>query len=62
MEILNKKIEEAYKLALDLGLDKATESEKSIYREVLVRLVVQSIEQVRIAQNNLLHDISHSIK
>lgn len=45
-DYINKKVESAYDIALKLGVDKATDIEKEIFRKMLYDLVVISHDDI----------------
>jgi len=56
MTFVETKIEEAYKVALMLGLDKAADIQKDLFRKALNQIAVTAIDEVR----NELTDIMHN--
>ena len=53
------KIEEIYNVAIKLGVDKATEMEKDLFRKALRQIAVAAIDEVRSNISQLLHDESN---
>jgi len=52
------KIEEIYNVAIKLGVDKATEMEKDLFRKALRQIAVAAIDEVRGNIGQLLHEES----
>lgn len=50
------KIDEVYDIALKLGLDKASNTEKEIFKKALFQIVTTTISDIRHNINNLLYD------
>jgi len=53
------KIEEIYNVAIKLGVDKASDMEKDLFRKALRQIAVAAIDEVRGNISNLLHDESN---
>ena len=53
------KIEEIYNVAIKLGVDKATEMEKDLFRKALRQIAVAAIDEVRGNITHLLYDESN---
>jgi len=53
------KIEEIYNVAIKLGLEKATEMEKDLFKKALMQIAVAAIDEVRSNISQLLHEESN---
>jgi hypothetical protein len=53
------KIEEIYNVALKLGVDKASEMEKDLFKNALRQIAVAAIDEVRSDAIEFLHVKSH---
>ena len=50
------KIEEAYDLALKLGLQNASEFEKDVFKSTLKQIAVSAIDELRKKAEDLMHN------
>jgi len=56
---IKDKIDEAFKIALVLGLKGATETEKELFKKSLTQIAVVAIDEVRDEIGDLLHKKSY---
>lgn len=56
---VEQKIEEIYNVAIKLGIDKASELEKDLFKKALRQIAVAAVDEVRTNVGNLLHDQSN---
>jgi hypothetical protein len=54
-----KKIEDVYQVALKLGLDKAQDIEKAIFRQALNSIAVAAVDEARHKIEQIMHDESN---
>jgi hypothetical protein len=57
---VDTKIEEIYQVALKLGVDKATEFEKELFKKALKQIAVCAIDEVRSNVSQVLHEQSYN--
>jgi len=58
MTFVETKIEEAYKVALMLGLDKAENIQKELFKKTLNQIAVSAVDEVRKELNEMMHQKS----
>jgi hypothetical protein len=56
---VENKIEEIYNVAIKLGVDKATDMEKDLFKKALRQIAVAAIDEVRGNVSQLLHEESN---
>jgi hypothetical protein len=60
MKYVDMKIEDAYNVALKLGLESASEFDKQIFKMTLRSIAVAAIDDTRNKIEKLMHDESNS--
>lgn len=56
---VDHKIEEIYNCAIKLGIDKASDIEKKLFKQALRQIAVAAIDEIRHGINDLLHEQSN---
>ncbi len=57
--MVRKKIEEAYNIALKLGMEGASKIEKDIYKKLLNEIAIYAIDELRADVTSLMSDRAH---